>query len=139
MDCKDLVIDGLGRVEESMQMTLDGLNAGQLAYRPAEHANSIAWLAWHLTRIEDDHVSDMAGQPQAWIAAGWHARFDRPANPDDTGFGHGPADVAEHSAREPAGPARLLRGRAPALGRVSQWPELPGHGSRDRHRTGIRR
>jgi hypothetical protein len=94
MDCKDLVIDGLGRVQESMRMTLEGLNAGQLANRPAEHANSIAWLAWHLTRVQDDHVSDLAGAPQAWIADGWHARFDRPANKDDTGYGHGPAEVA---------------------------------------------
>src|SRR5450759_2963725 len=66
MDCKDFVIEGLGRVEESLRMTLEGLNGGQLAWRPAEHANSIAWLAWHLSRVEDDHVSDLAGTLQAW-------------------------------------------------------------------------
>ena len=48
MDCKDFFLDGLGRVEETMQMTLAGLTAEQLAFRPAEHANSIGWLAWHL-------------------------------------------------------------------------------------------
>jgi uncharacterized damage-inducible protein DinB len=94
MDCRDFVIDGLGRVEESMRMTLDGLSAEQLAFRPAEHANSIGWLAWHLTRVEDDHVSDLANTPQAWIADGWHARFNRPSNKHDTGYGHGPTEVA---------------------------------------------
>jgi|SRR5579859_5624910 len=105
MDFRDLLIDALGRVEESMRMTLEGLNGGQLAYRPAEHANSIAWLAWHLTRVEDDHVSELAGRPQAWIAEGWHARFDRPANGSDTGFGDGPDDVA---SMQPEGPQVLL-------------------------------
>src|SRR3979490_2911021 len=94
MDCKDLLIDGLGRVEENMRMTLEGLSAEQLAFRPAEHTNSIGWLAWHLTRVEDDHVSELAGRPQAWIQEGWHDKFGRPADKDDTGFGHGPEEVA---------------------------------------------
>jgi len=82
-------------------MTLDGLSAEQLAFRPAEHTNSIAWLAWHLTRVEDDHVSDLAGTPQAWIADGWHARFNRPANRHDTGYGHGPKEVANIRPESP--------------------------------------
>jgi uncharacterized damage-inducible protein DinB len=94
MDVGDLLIDALGRVEESMRMTLEGLSPEQLTFRPAESANSIGWLAWHLTRVEDDHVSELAGQPQAWIADGWHARFNRPAKADDTGFGDTPEQVA---------------------------------------------
>src|ERR1700720_4259314 len=89
MDCQDLIVDRLNRVDGDLRATLDWFSADQLAFRPAEHANSIAWLAWHLTRVEDDHVSELAGKPQAWIADGWHARFDRPANPDHTGFGQG--------------------------------------------------
>src|SRR2546422_11350333 len=105
MDCKDLVIDGLGRVEESMRQVLEGLSAEQLAFRPAERVNSIGWLAWHLTRVEDDHVSDLAGKQEAWIEDRWHERFGRSANEDDTGFGHTPEDVA--SVR-PDGPQVLL-------------------------------
>src|SRR6516165_12236121 len=94
MDCKDLIIDGLNRVDEDLRRGLDGLSADQLAFRPSENANSIAWLAWHLTRVEDDHVSELAGRPQAWIEAGWHARFGRAADPSDTGFGNRAQDVA---------------------------------------------
>jgi uncharacterized damage-inducible protein DinB len=101
MDGKDVVLDGLARVEESLRMTVAGLTAAQLVWRPAEHANSIAWLAWHLTRVEDDHVSELAGQPQAWIADGWHARFNRAANTHDTGFGHGPKEVASIQPETP--------------------------------------
>jgi uncharacterized damage-inducible protein DinB len=93
MECRDVLIDALGRVEESMRLALDGLTVEHLVLRPAESANSIAWLAWHLTRVQDGHVSDLAGRPQAWIADGWHARFNRPADPDDTGFGNTPEQV----------------------------------------------
>jgi uncharacterized damage-inducible protein DinB len=84
MDCRDLIVDGLNRVDEDLRRALEGLTAEQLGFRPAEHANSVAWLAWHLTRVQDDHVSELAGRPQAWISDGWHARFDK----------HGPAEVA---------------------------------------------
>ena len=93
MDVRDILIDALGRVEESMRMVLEGLSPDQLTFRPAESANSIGWLAWHLTRVQDDHVSDLAGRPQAWVADGWHARFNRAADPDDTGFGEAPDQV----------------------------------------------
>ncbi|MDQ3811313.1 MAG: DinB family protein [Chloroflexota bacterium] len=94
MDCKDLIIDGLGRVHEDLQQTLVDLSAEQLAFRPAPHANSIAWLAWHLTRVADDHISELAGQAQAWVEHGWHERFGKPADAHDTGFGYGPDEVA---------------------------------------------
>jgi uncharacterized damage-inducible protein DinB len=105
MDCKDLLIDGLGRVDENLRMALDGLTAEQLAFRPAELANSIAWLAWHLTRVQDDHVSELAGRPQAWVEDGWHAQFGKSADPSDTGFGNGPEQVA---SMRPDGPRVLL-------------------------------
>lgn len=105
MDCRDLVIDGLSRVDEDLRSTLEGLTADQLAYRPAEHANSIAWLAWHLTRVMDDHVSELASRRQAWIEDRWHARFGKPADPNDTGFGYAAEQVANIT---PDGPQLLI-------------------------------
>lgn len=101
MDARDLLVDAFGRIKETMHLTLNGLTAEQLAWRPDEQSNSIAWLAWHLTRVQDDHVSDLAGQQQAWVADGWHARFDRPAEPDDTGFGYTAEQVAAIRPTEP--------------------------------------
>jgi uncharacterized damage-inducible protein DinB len=105
MDCKDLIIDGLGRVEEDFKRALEGLSAEQLAFRPAEHANSIAWLAWHLSRVEDDHVSEIAGREQAWISENWYERFGKPADASDTGFGYSPDLVAKI---KPQGPELLM-------------------------------
>ena len=104
-DCKDLIIDGLNRVEEDLRAALEGLSAEQLAFRPHEQANSIAWLAWHLTRVEDDHVSELAGRKQAWVEDRWHERFGRKADPNDTGFGHTPEQVASIT---PDGPQALI-------------------------------
>jgi hypothetical protein len=95
MDARDLIIEALGRIQGIVARSLDGITAEQLAYRPTEQANSIAWLTWHLTRIQDRHVSDLAGQPQAWVADGWHAKFGKPADPDDTGQRYTPEQVAE--------------------------------------------
>jgi uncharacterized damage-inducible protein DinB len=94
MDCKDLIVDGLNRVEEDLRRALQGLTEEQLGFRPSEASNSVAWLAWHLTRVEDDHVSELAGRPQAWIEDHWHERFGKPGDMNDTGFGYGPQEVA---------------------------------------------
>jgi len=94
VDCKDLIIDGLNRVDEDLRRALHGLTAEQLGFRPAEASNSVAWLAWHLTRVEDDHVSELAGRPQTWIEDRWHERFGKPGDMNDTGFGYGPQEVA---------------------------------------------
>lgn len=105
MDSKDIVIEAFGRIRGILNRSLPGLTAEQLAYRPTDQANSIAWLAWHLTRIQDGHLSDLAERPQAWIEEGWHAKFDKPADPKDTGQRYTPEQVA---AIRPAGPQVLL-------------------------------
>jgi len=89
----DVLADGFGRVEESVERVLDGLTRDQLAWRVDGSANSIAWLVWHLTRVQDDHVAEVAGREQVWNADGWAARFDLPLPPEDTGYGHGGEQV----------------------------------------------
>jgi uncharacterized damage-inducible protein DinB len=94
MTTADLLADAFGRIREVVHHTVDGLSAAQLAFRPGSQANSIAWLVWHLTRIQDDHVAAAAGTGQAWTAGGWAARFGLPLDPADTGYGHGDKEVA---------------------------------------------
>jgi hypothetical protein len=94
VNVSDVLIDGFGRIREEVHAAVDGLTPQQLGARPAEDANSIAWLVWHLTRVQDDHVCEVAGVEQAWTAGGWHARFALPFDPADTGYGHSSKDVA---------------------------------------------
>jgi hypothetical protein len=73
---------------------VDGLDVDQLAWRPDEGSNSIAWLVWHLTRVEDDHIAHVAGSEQVWTASGWYDRFALPFPPEVHGWGQSAQDVA---------------------------------------------
>jgi hypothetical protein len=87
-----LLTDSFERVRELVGTLTGDLSLEDSTYRPDADANSIGWLLWHLTRIQDDHVADLAGAEQVWRA--WRDRFDLPFNPLDTGYGHGIAEVA---------------------------------------------
>ncbi len=65
----DLLADAFGRIREAVHEAVDGLTPGQLAFRPDNGSNSIGWLVWHLTRIQDDHIADVAGTGQIWTSA----------------------------------------------------------------------
>jgi uncharacterized damage-inducible protein DinB len=94
----DLLVDAFGRIREIVHATVDGLSEDQLTYRPGDDGNSIAWLVWHLTRIQDDHVAGVAGTEHVWPK--WADRFGLPFDQRDTGYGHRSADVA--AVRVPA-------------------------------------
>jgi Protein of unknown function (DUF664) len=98
----DLLVDAFGRIQGIVHRVVDGLTAEQLAHRLDGEANSIAWLLWHLTRIQDDHVADAAGTEQAWTSDGWAGRFALPFPESDTGYGHSSQDVAAVRVESPA-------------------------------------
>ncbi|MEU7059551.1 DUF664 domain-containing protein [Streptomyces sp. NPDC046197] len=95
MHAKDILIDGFGRIQEEVHAAVEGLPAKQLSTRPAADANSIAWLVWHLTRVQDDHVADAFDLDQVWLAQGWGKRFGLDLSPRDTGYGHSSTEVAK--------------------------------------------
>jgi Protein of unknown function (DUF664) len=88
----ELLTDAFGRVQETVHEAVDGLSAAQLAARLDDDANSVAWLIWHLARVQDDHVADAFGVEQVW--PGVMERFGLPFGPGATGYGHGSAQVA---------------------------------------------
>ncbi|MCX5380083.1 DinB family protein [Streptomyces sp. NBC_00091] len=95
MKATEVLADGFGRIREVVHEAVEGLPAEELNTRPDPEANSIAWLVWHLTRIQDDHVADAAGLAQVWRAGGWADRFDLRLPAADTGYGHTARQVAE--------------------------------------------
>lgn len=94
----ELLTDAFGRIREVVHQAVDGLSPGQLAFRPDSEANSIAWLVWHLTRIQDDHVADVARTGQVWTSErdgqSWADRFGLPFAASATGYGQGSEGVA---------------------------------------------
>jgi hypothetical protein len=98
MASSDVLADAFERIRDAVHPAVNGLSGPQLSYRPDGESNSIAWLVWHLTRIQDDHVAAVHGTGQAWTEGGWYERFALPLDPSDTGYGHGPEDVAKVTA-----------------------------------------
>ncbi|PPF61322.1 hypothetical protein C5C13_01310 [Clavibacter michiganensis] len=90
----DLLVDAYGRIAEIVRDAVDGLDADELAFRPDPEANSIGWLVWHLARVQDAQVADVAGHDQAWSTGGWAGRFALPFEESATGYGQSPEDVA---------------------------------------------
>ena len=94
MGSSEVLADAYGRIREIVHRSVDGMSPEQLLARVEPQANSIAWLVWHLTRVQDDHISDVAGREQIWISQGWMERFALPFDARATGYGHSAADVA---------------------------------------------
>jgi uncharacterized damage-inducible protein DinB len=86
-------MDAFGRVRETVYEAVQGLTTSQLAARLDDDANSIAWLCWHLARVQDDHLADAFGVPQVWTEYG--KRFELPFGPLETGYGHSSRRVAQ--------------------------------------------
>jgi len=94
MEWQELLIDGYGRVLEALEEALDGMTQDDLNQQPHPDCNSMGWLTWHLTRVQDDHIADLMGEKQFWISEEWHAKFNRAPRAKDIGFGHSSEDVA---------------------------------------------
>jgi hypothetical protein len=95
---QDLLGDAFTRIRDDVHGVVAGLSGDQLSWRPDGHGNSIAWLVWHLTRIQDDHVAGVAGVEQVWTSEGWAERFGLPFAVGSTGYGHSSDDVSAVNA-----------------------------------------
>lgn len=102
-DAARLLLDGFARVKEEVAGVLDGIDEDHLTWRPDPDANTVAWLLWHLIRVEDDHVAGAFDRPQLWVSGGWEERFGLPLPEGATGYGMDAAEVAKVAA-----PADLL-------------------------------
>lgn len=101
MGSVELLKDAFGRVREEVHDTARGLDTEALNYRIDSQANSIAWLLWHLTRVQDDHLSDVADVEQAWLSRGWADKFGLPLPVYDIGYGHSSDEVASVRVKSP--------------------------------------
>jgi uncharacterized protein DUF664 len=98
----DLLVDGFGRIRQNVHHVVEGLPQEHLAFQIDDAANSIAWLVWHLARVQDDHVADAADLEQVWLRDGWVGRFALPLDPKAIGYGHTSEEVAAVHVEDPA-------------------------------------
>lgn len=98
MATNDILIDAFGRIKEVVHATANGLDDDALLFRPSGEANSIAWLLWHLARVQDDHMSELAGHEQTWTTDGWYDEFGLPFDKSATGYGMTSDEVGDVKA-----------------------------------------
>ena len=92
---QELLRDAFTRLIEHVDELTDGLTEAQAAYRQGPNANSIAWMIWHSARVQDVQLAPIAGIEQVWTHDGWVDRFGLDLPRNDTGYGHGPDEVAK--------------------------------------------
>ena len=94
MNTAELLLELYGRVPPLVHDAVEGLDADQLHWQPAPQTNTIGWLVWHLTRVEDHHIAEIIDA----AAAVGERRLGRELRPGarstNTGYGHTPDDVS---------------------------------------------
>jgi len=124
----ELLKDAFTRIADEVPAVVDGLTDDQLTQRVGPEANTIAWLVWHLTRVQDDHVADVAGGDQVWTAQGFHQRFGLPFGVSETGYGF----TAEQVGQVRAGADLLIEYLQATHARTVEYLDTLGEGHLDR-------
>jgi len=101
MESRDLLLTAFDDIEGFVRSALDGIDPALLTVRLDPDANTIGWLVWHLTRVQDDHVAEVAGTEQAYTDAGWAERFALPFEPGALGYGFSSDDVGRTQITDP--------------------------------------
>jgi hypothetical protein len=93
MYAASVILDAFERVRDEVEDVLDGADDEIVRWRADAEANTIAWLVWHLSRVQDDHLAKAFGRRQVWHEEGWSERFGLPFDADETGYGQSPEEV----------------------------------------------
>lgn len=101
MRTADVLLDAFGRVREEVHAVVEGLAPEQITCRIEGRSNSIGWLVWHLTRIQDLHIAEVVDAEQVWTKQGWVDRCSLPYPPDATGYGQTAEEVASFRLTSP--------------------------------------
>jgi uncharacterized damage-inducible protein DinB len=72
---KAAIKSGLEEYLQGLKRAIDGLTPAEIRWQPTLHTNHIAWLVWHMARVEDGWVSRLRCGPAVWQADGWADRF----------------------------------------------------------------
>jgi hypothetical protein len=105
VDVADLLLELYGRIPPLAQTAVEGVDLDKLTESPAPGTNSIAWLVWHLARVQDSHIAELVEADQVWVGDGWAGRFGLDPDPANTGYAHTAREVA---AVRPESPDVLL-------------------------------
>jgi len=101
VDASALLTDAFDRLPALVTAAVHDLTPDQLTFRVDPDANTIAWLIWHLTRVQDDHIAKVMGAEQIWTADGWADRFQLPFDDAATGYGQSATEAGAVRVSDP--------------------------------------
>jgi uncharacterized damage-inducible protein DinB len=93
MDVSELLLDLYSRIPALAREAVEGLDNEQLLTQPGGAANPIAWLIWHIARVQDAELAGLVGDHQIWQDGDWAARFGLQPDPNNHGYGHSADEV----------------------------------------------
>jgi hypothetical protein len=129
MDVAPLLLELYDRIPPLARRAVDGVEPDRLTEPPSPGANTIAWLVWHLARVQDHHVAELIGSDQLWVGGDWARRFGLDPDPSNTGYGHSAEEVA---AVRPEQPEVLLQYLDAVAARTRTMLEALGPADLDR-------
>ena len=89
MSVKEFIREAMQLTRKDLLDNIRDLTAEELAWRPAPHSNSIGFLAWHITRVEDGWIQrPIQRKLHLWVADKWAERFGMPEEQRDMGYGY---------------------------------------------------
>jgi len=101
MDVSSLLLELYGRIPPLARHAVDGVDLDRLTEPISPGTNTIAWLVWHLARVQDHHVAELLGAEQIWVEGDWARRFGLDPDPSNTGYGHSAEEVAAVRPEQP--------------------------------------
>lgn len=100
----DVLVEAFSRIPDLVHDVMDGIEGEVLLWRPEVDGrtnNSIGWTVWHIGRMEDAQIADLAGSAEVHDSQGWGERLGVPYPASTHGYGMGPADVARFEVASP--------------------------------------
>ena len=86
MDATEYINIMLRDLHDGLRADIEALTQEQFTQQPAEGANTIAFLLWHATRLEDLQLHGVHGREPVWVSGGWAERLGLDAEDLGTGL-----------------------------------------------------
>jgi len=79
MDAKELIARSLEQSQGYLSKALNGLSQEEVAWSPGVECNSIAFILWHMTRVEDFLVNRVIQRErELYEAEAWQDKLGTP-------------------------------------------------------------
>ena len=88
---KESILSGMEEYLQGLRHALEDLTPTEVRWQPTLQTNHIAWLVWHMARVEDRWISRLRESAEVWNSEGWADHFQM--DPVSNGVGQSMDEV----------------------------------------------